>query len=80
MARVSVRIGWGKSSRTLSGVALINLALGLLLQREGYFGLGILLGAFATLSLFFALVHPHRVLELDDDDPPDRKVGDIIDD
>jgi hypothetical protein len=80
MARVSVRIGWGKKSLTLSILTAVHFAMGVFLGRAGFPELRYVLGASAALCFFFAIVHPHRVLELDDDDPPDRKVGDIIDD
>jgi hypothetical protein len=80
MARVSTRVGWGRSSATGLAVAVFNVFLAVILWRSGYAGASLLFVGFASLSTFFALVHPHRVLELDDDDGSYRKVGDLVDD
>ena len=80
MARVSTRIGWGRGTWRGLALAAFNVLLAVVLWQSGYWGLSLLLLTFAALSTFFAFVHPHRVLELDDDDGTYRKVGDLVDD
>jgi hypothetical protein len=80
MATVSSRIGWGKSSAGCLALAAFNLLLAVLLYLNDYRGVSMMLVGVAVLSAYFAFVHPHRVLELDEDDDPRRKVGDLVDD
>jgi hypothetical protein len=80
MARVSTRIGWGRSSAGFLAVAAFNLLLAAALYRFDYQGLSWMVLGLAALATFFALFHSHRVLETDSDDDPQLKVGDLIDD
>jgi hypothetical protein len=79
MARVSTRIGWGWGSVGGIALAAFNMLLAVVVWND-YWGLSLLFLCFVALSTFFAFVHPHRVLELDDDDGSYRKVGDLHDD
>lgn len=80
MARVSTRVGWGRGSGTGFAMAALNGLLALVLFLNDEPRLGFVLLGFVALATFFALVHPHRIIALDDDDDPSRKVGDLVDD
>jgi Kef-type K+ transport system membrane component KefB len=80
MARVSTRIGWGKSSAGGVALAVFNLLLAAGLYSADHAAVALVVVGFAILSASFAFVHPHRVLETDEDDDPRLKVGDLIDD
>lgn len=80
MARVSTRIGWGKSSAGGVALAVFNLLLAAGLYSANHATVALVVIGFAILSASFAFVHPHRVLETDEDDDPRLKVGDLIDD
>jgi hypothetical protein len=80
MARVSTRIGWGKSSAGGVTLAVFILVLAAGLYSADHAGAALVVAGFAILSAYFAFVHPHRVLETDEDDDPRVKVGDVLDD
>jgi hypothetical protein len=77
---VSTRIGWGKSSAQDLLLAAFNALLAVGLGLSDHWGASLMVLGFVALLLFFAFVHPHRVLETDDDDDPRLRVGDIVDD
>lgn len=77
MAQVSTRIGLGRATPAMVAVTVLNLVLAALAFRAGLPGLVVaLLVVAAAVSLGFAFVHPDRVVALDEDDDPSRKVGD----
>ncbi|MEB2313971.1 MAG: hypothetical protein OZ921_14880 [Sorangiineae bacterium] len=80
MARVSTRFGIGRSTPAMLGISALNLLVAALAWAGAAPGLliAVLLGA-AGLGLLFAFVHADRVVELDDDDEPSRRVGDPAD-
>jgi hypothetical protein len=80
MARVSIRIGWGRSSAGGVALAALNVLLAAGLYAADHAGVALIVVGFAILCASFAFVHPHRVLETDEDDDPRAKVGDLIDD
>lgn len=80
MAVVSTRIGWGRSSAGGVALALFNGVLAAGLYSADHPLAALVAVGFAILSLYFAFVHSHRVLETDEDDDPGVKVGDLIDD
>jgi hypothetical protein len=80
MATVSTRIGWGKSSAGSLALAGFNAVLAGTLYFNDYRATSLVFIAMAVLAASFAFVHPHRILELDEDDDPRRRVGDLVDD
>lgn len=80
MARVSHRIGWGRSSAVAFAVTAFNVLLAAGLYSAGYPVVALIAIGFAAMSTLFGLIHPHRILELDEDDDPRRRVGDLVDD
>jgi hypothetical protein len=80
MARVSTRVGWGRGSAGSLAWAAFNMLLAVGLWLGDYQGPSLVVLGFVAVLIFFAFVHPGRVLELDEDDDPRRKVGDLADD
>jgi uncharacterized membrane protein YciS (DUF1049 family) len=80
VAVVSTRIGWGRSSAGGVALALFNCVLAAGLYSANHPLAALVVVGFALLSVYFAFVHSHRVLETDEDDDPALKVGDLLDD
>jgi len=80
MARVNTRIGWSQSSAGGIALAVFGGLLAAGLYASAYMGAALIVLGFALLSALFAFVHPHRVLDTDEDDDPRVKVGDVLDD
>lgn len=80
MAQVSARIGIGRTTPALLGFSALDLLVTALAWWGGVPGFVIaVLLASCGLGLFFAFVHADRVIALDDDDDPARRVGDQAD-
>lgn len=79
MSRASARLGWGPGSwRALAGAAFSTL-MAIAFWTVQYLDLAWLFSCVAAIAAFLAFVHPHRILELDEDDGPQEKVGMTID-
>lgn len=79
MARVSTRIGWSRHSAFMLVIVVLHGLMAGGLWIAHYRGLPLLFAVLAAVPLFFAFVHPGRVLETDDDDGPEVRVGDEAD-
>ena len=80
MATVTYRVGWGRGSRAGLALSAVFFLASVPLYLTDRPILSLWLVGFGALPLGFALVHPHRVVTLDDDDDPSRRVGDMADD
>lgn len=81
MARVSIRVGVGRSTPWALAGAVLAGAVAAVVWHAALPGfLALVCLGFAALAVFFAFVHPHSVVALDEDDDPSRRVGDRVDD
>lgn len=79
MVRVGFRIGWGRGSAGRLALAFLNLLLAAFLFSQDLWAAPLIVLSFAAVATVFALVHADRVLETDEEHPQ-LKVGDIMDD